>query len=138
MLPLRRLDDWPERLARLVEAEQGLASVWGKHDCATFFAAAIEAVTGIDPLAKFKPWSSEAGALRVLAASGFPSMQAFTRSLFLEIPLAKARRGDLVFPANPPRLAAPAVVVGTEAVSRDARGWVSVSVPLMTSAYRVG
>jgi hypothetical protein len=49
-----RLPDWPEKLADLVEARRYAPFRWGTHDCAMFAADAVLAMTGADPLARWR------------------------------------------------------------------------------------
>jgi len=68
-----RLQDWPERLAALVEARREAPFAWGSNDCALFAADAIIAVTGDDPAASFRGYASEQeaeGVLRTLGLEG--------------------------------------------------------------------
>ena len=45
---LPRLRDWPERLDALLRARAEWPFVWGVHDCCTFCADAVLAITGVD------------------------------------------------------------------------------------------
>ena len=45
---MKRLEDWPERLAAFVEARRAMPFRWGQNDCALFAADAVAAVTGVD------------------------------------------------------------------------------------------
>jgi hypothetical protein len=138
MLTLTRPPDWQDRLLAELAADRSRAFCWGTADCATLFAAAVEAVAGIDPLAAYRPWASERDAMRVLAGSGFASFQDFTAAMFPQIPVASARRGDLGDPATAGPLAAPYIVTGSEAVQRGARGWLTMPLTGLATAYRVG
>jgi len=133
-----RLPDWPERLVATIERHRAAPFAWGAHDCATLFADCVEAVTGADPLAAYRPWDGESAALRALARAGFGSMRDFVDAHFRAVPAVLARRGDLVLPAAAPALMCPAVVTGAEAVSRDLSGWIVAPVAVMACAWRVG
>ena len=39
---MKRLEDWPERLAAYVDAHRDTPFRWGQNDCATFAAGAVE------------------------------------------------------------------------------------------------
>jgi hypothetical protein len=82
--------------------------VWGESDCFCFAGTAIEALTGVNPMAEIMPqYSTEDEAYALLGGSiYFPSlgdhirmgtMQAFwSRFLGDPQPVGKAQRGDLV------------------------------------------
>lgn len=89
-----RLDRWDMRLMECVQAAQTKPFEWGSHDCVTFAADCVRAMTGCDPLKGVEPWGDAKGALRAIQARGGLS-DAIT-SLFGEpIPPAMARRGDV-------------------------------------------
>lgn len=96
-LDLTRLPDWEEWLATMLADWQGVAFAWGKHDCLMFAAAAIEAVTGVDPGKGHRgKYRSQASAFRHLGKLGATSVPAYLDSLFPATVPALARRGDLV------------------------------------------
>lgn len=138
MIEAPRLEDWPERLIRTVSAHRAAPFAWGEFDCATFFAAAVEAVIGIDPLTAYRPWASERDAARVLLDHGYRDMAHFTECLFPEIAPAKARRGDIGFCAERKVLTCPAVILGAEAAQRDERSWLMFPASTIIRAFRVG
>lgn len=95
---MTRLPDWPERLAAYLAAMRPLRYCLGRHDCATFAAGAVHAVTGLDvrPL----PWRSPVEASRVLRQLG--GMRAAVGAVLQ--PLASpqlAQRGDVVLVQAP-------------------------------------
>ena len=96
--PLRRHEDWPERLDAFLRARRAQAFLWGRHDCALFAAFAVEAMSGSEPAAAWRAGcDSAAGALRALRAAGHADLaSAVTAALGapLENPLY-ARRGDV-------------------------------------------
>lgn len=63
------------------------------HDCARFFSAGIEAVTGIAPLDRFSgSWTTEMGAARVMRRAG--GLDAAVSAIMTEVPVTLAQRGD--------------------------------------------
>lgn len=90
---MRRLPDWPQRLATYVDAHRATPFVWGSHDCARFAAGAVQAITG---LALCLPvWGGARAAARLLRASG--GLSSALGGLFAEHPaISQARRGDLL------------------------------------------
>lgn len=133
-----RLPDWPDRLIAAVEAQRRMPFTWGVADCATLYGAAIEALTGEDPLARFRPWHDERDALRAVLAAGCRSAAEFVGMTMVKIEPARAQRGDFGYLAGEqPRLAFPAVILGAEAVSRDEHGWIIVPRRLIAEAWSI-
>lgn len=135
---MQRRFDWAERLLDHVTREQGKAFAWGHADCGTLFGGAVEAVTGSNPLAPFGAWTSEREAMEVLARMGVTSMLEFCSQHFRAIQPADARRGDVGYVDRLTRLTCPAIIVGAEAVSRDASGWISFPRSEIAIAFQVG
>lgn len=97
--PHPRLVDWPERLAALVEARRHLPFAWGAHDCCTWMADAVVAVTGRDPAAPWRgQYTTEAEAMAMLGASGLEAVVAARMVEFgaPECPVRAVQRGDAV------------------------------------------
>ena len=64
---LRRLEDWPERLAEAIEAANERPFSWGRHDCCLFACDAVMAMTGVDPAKPFRgKYKTKRGAFGVL------------------------------------------------------------------------
>ncbi|MFN3231682.1 MAG: DUF6950 family protein [Alphaproteobacteria bacterium] len=93
-----RLPDWPERLADTIARLEDEPFRWGRHDCGTFAAECVEAITGADPIAGFRgAYEDEAGAKQALKEIGAGSLYHTLTKLFgKSVPPARARRGDLV------------------------------------------
>lgn len=90
-----RYPDWPQRLEAFVQSRMAAPFVWGEQDCCRFAAAAVEAMTGRDPMQQFH-YRSEWGALKLIREGG--SLEALvTHELGSPLPtVAMARRGDVV------------------------------------------
>jgi hypothetical protein len=138
MLELTRLENWPDRLMATVERHRTAEFEWGVYDCATLFADAVQAVTGTDPLAAFRPWKTERSARMKMIKGGWKDMKSFCRDHFPDVAPSKAGRGDLGFAAQSHNLMCPAVIVGAHAVSRDEKGWIVMPTSLLTLAFKVG
>ncbi len=70
--PLRRLPDWRARLLTYVANAAQTPFEEGKHDCALFFAGAVDAMTGVDFAAPWRGrYTTTRGGLRVLRRDGF-------------------------------------------------------------------
>jgi hypothetical protein len=93
---MKRLPDWPARLAELMDTSIGKPFEWGVNDCVTFASAGVLAVTGEDVLKDLRGrWNTALGAGRVLhRLGGF--VQAVTDRLGPATSAIHARRGDLV------------------------------------------
>lgn len=96
-----RMSDWPMILAALIEAERR-PFAWGRHDCCTFAADCVLAITGRDPLADLRgQWRTRTQALALLKRLG-GLQQAVTDRLGPPLPNALlAQRGDIVLIAAP-------------------------------------
>ena len=94
-----RRQDWPERLAELIEARREAEFAWGTHDCGMFAADAVVAITGADPLQEWRgAYDTEEGADAIIA--GFGGYEAFMVSAFRafgapECPACLLQRGDV-------------------------------------------
>ncbi len=98
---MRRLEDWPTRLAEFIEARRERAFSWSESDCCLFVCDAIEAMTGTDPGARWRGlYASEKGARRVLRDNGGVAGIA-TLVLGSPVPIALAGRGDVVLIDTP-------------------------------------
>lgn len=91
-----RHPDWPERLARFIEERRSAPFQFGSsaHDCCSFAAGAVNAITGVDPSTAW-PYRNEIGARRlIIEAGGLDSL--VTRALGEPVHPAQAGRGDVV------------------------------------------
>jgi hypothetical protein len=97
---MKRFEDWPERLARFIDAHQGTPFAWGENDCCLFAANAILAMTGIDLAEGLRGYSTHTGALRIIAPFG--DLETLAAGIAEEAGLEEiqpklAQRGDLIF-----------------------------------------
>lgn len=145
---LTRLEDWPERLAALVESRLRTPFAWGENDCALFAADAVHAVTGIDLADHFRGrYSDEAtarlmgmhGASAHLAAGDIVEALRDMASLYLdgEVPPALARRGDIVLVRHALGDSL-AVCNGPHALAPGRRGLMSLDRTHWVTCWRVG
>ena len=101
-MTLKRFQDWPERLHRIIDSAGELAFEWGRFDCALHVCNCIRAMTGVDPAAQYRgTYSDEAGAAEIYGSS-FETFIARIAASFgmAEIGVTFAHRGDLVFIEN--------------------------------------
>lgn len=93
-----RRPDWELALDAAISAALSRPFAWGSHDCCTFAAGVVKAMTGVDPMKGLHGYRSEAGARRVLAREGWRSpFYALHGVLGSSIAPAQARRGDVVY-----------------------------------------
>jgi hypothetical protein len=119
-----------------IARHHGQPFVWGASDC-TMFADVVLAMTGFDPIADYRTYTTEIGALRMLKKAGVASMLEYVAGLFPEIHPAHAGRGDLAFTSEIEPLGCPAVIDGATAHSKNAHGPVVISRAHIVRAFAV-
>jgi hypothetical protein len=94
---IERYVDWEVRLMAYLEPLRLTPFAWGKHDCCTFAAGAVKAMTGEDPMPEFRGrYSTAIGSARALKRFGAGTLPATLDTKFEDIAPALAQRGDLV------------------------------------------
>lgn len=102
---MRRLPNWPSLLTVYIAAHRATVFEWGRHDCVTFAAGAVQAVTGRFPV--MVDWGSQVDAVRAVRALG--GLAKAVDSVLPRLPFALlAQRGDVVL------------------VERESRAWLAV------------
>lgn len=92
-----RKPDWEARLAAYLEPLRLRPFAWGQHDCCTFTAGAVEAMTGVDPMPEFRGrYSSAIGSARALRQFGQGTLAATMDDKFEVVTHSLAQRGDIV------------------------------------------
>lgn len=135
---LVRAERWAVVLRAELHRHRDRPFEWGVSDCATMFADAVLSMTGVDPIEEYRGYTSEAGALRMLAKSGAGSMVDYIARLFPEIPPSMAGRGDLVYaPDAMGPLMCPAVLDGAYAHSKNQTGPLMWSRAVISRAFAV-
>lgn len=98
---MRRFPDWEQRLAAYLEPLRDRRFRWGKHDCCTFAAGAVKAMTGEDVMPEFRgEYSDEASAEEALRAIGNGTLIRTMNAKFERVPVGHAHRGDIVMVAG--------------------------------------
>lgn len=137
---MSRVEHWERKLLDVVEAARPRAFAWGQHDCVTFTAECVTAITGTDPLADLPPWSSATGAMRTIEAVG--GLEAALTERFGDpIAPAFAQRGDLGLleaDRSPITGVTLAVCVGEWWVAPAQRGLARLPLDAINAAWRVG
>jgi len=130
---MTRREDWPLRLNDVIEAARGRPFDWVTHNCATFCAAGVAAMTGEDLAPAF------AG----LHASAPDAARASTRladevTARLGAPVAPAwaRRGDVVLVQNDGRVLL-GLCVGVQVASVGENGLAFVSIKEGVCAWHI-
>jgi len=59
-----RHQNWQLRFSEFGKARVSMPFAWGSNDCCTFAAAAVEAITGVNPMASFEPYGTTKGPKR--------------------------------------------------------------------------
>jgi hypothetical protein len=94
---MKRFPDWEARLGAYLESVRELAFEWSTHDCCTFSAGAVEAMTGVDAMAEFRgKYCDEEAAKKALRAIGKGTLAKTLDAKFEPVEPAFAHRGDLV------------------------------------------
>ena len=94
---MHRLPDWEERLAAYLEPLRTRPFEWGAHDCCTFTAGAVEAMTGVDPMPEFRGrYTTAIGSARALRRYGAGTLDATLDGKFVRLDATLCHRGDLV------------------------------------------
>lgn len=96
-----RRPDWRARLLVYLQEVQAWPFAWGVHDCGTFAAGVVEAVTGADWREVLERLGATEHRDAVSAARYVRSLDAdhvgaIAGRLFASIPVSQARQGDLV------------------------------------------
>lgn len=95
---LARVPGWDRAVEDLASQHVNILPEWGKSDCLMSAADAIKAVTGTDPLSKFRgKYQTEAGAARKMRQNGCENVKdVFETYLGLDpVNRLSARRGDV-------------------------------------------
>ena len=134
-----RLPNWRSALSAYFEKVRATAFVYGKSDCACFVAGAVEAMTGVDPMADIRGrYATVIGAKRFLKSAGASSLADFVARSFEEVHPAYARCGDLgVIKTDGPFGAALGVVSGERVMALTENGLDSVDRSTMQRAFTV-
>lgn len=89
-----RHPDWQLRLQAFVQSRLAKPFAWGTQDCCLFVCDAIEAITGHDPAADLRGYSTEREAARILRDHGGVFGLAEARA-GAAVPVLAAQVGDV-------------------------------------------
>lgn len=130
-----RREGWEHDLHELIERARARPFARGTHDCTTWAADAVRAVSGVDLSLGWRgSYGNARGAARTLRRAGYASLAAAVTDK-LGPPLASAllaQRGDIVTDG-----VALGVCVGAEAAFVSPKGLVFLPISGCTMAWRV-
>lgn len=93
-----------------------------------FWAEIVKSLTGWDPIADGRGYWDASGARRALRDAGYASALELVEDRLVEIPIAEAMRGDLVYPLDDlGPLGSPFVLDGGHAFSKCMAGRLVIS-----------
>ena len=127
-----RKPDWEARLAAYLEPLRTRPFAWGRHDCCTFAAGAVAAMTDVDPMPEFRGhYSTAIGSARALRRFGAGTLAATLDAKFEAVPASLAQRGDIVMSSGLLGIGwgATLIAVGREGereglIRIERRGWI--------------
>jgi hypothetical protein len=137
---MTRYPDWARRLAEYLASARRTPFAWGRHDCCTFAADAVVAMTGEDAIAAMRgKYTTQQGAARHIARAG--SLHALVARQIgepMQTP-ALAGRGDVVLfemvePYGPQALG---ICVGAHIAAPGPQGMVTLPITVATAAWRI-
>lgn len=134
---MTRKENWPDALLATVDAAQSKPFAWGTHDCCTFTADCVRAMTGVDLMENFRGrYTSARGAVRAGAEAGYTALADIWCAALTEIAPLTARRGDVILFEAVEGLAV-GVVIGHQAVAAGPEGVTLIPLELWRRAWRV-
>ena len=145
MSRVRRKRDWVPRLEAAIKAAAARPFAWGRHDCCTFAAGCVVAMTdGPDPMEKYRGgYDDEKGATRILRRCGLAGRgDSVLDALGVEVAPGLAQRGAVVLVEGAGGAGLGVVdLTGRRVVLLEGEGHTGIwRVPLsmVTRAWRVG
>lgn len=130
-----RLQDWQLRFSDFGKARASMPFSWGSNDCCSFAAAAVEALTGLDPMAEFQPYEGEFGAVRMVERGG--GLEALTSSVLgASVSPLMAGVGDIVLILNEGREML-GVCNGVNVAAPGEFGMVSLGMDAALAAWKI-
>lgn len=136
---MMRSETWHADLAEYIVSVGARPFAWGTHDCATFAAGAVQAMTGEDFVKPYQgKYRSLRGGLGLLKRKGFATHADLAASLFEEIHPSLARVGDLAaVPVDDAALIALGVTQGERIFVLRPTGIGTVDLLSATRAFRI-
>lgn len=130
-----RRKDWQERFAAFAEARASKPFAWGSNDCCTFAAGAVEAITGVNPMASVSDYGNELAAARLIKEGD--GLHSLATSLLGEpVSPLMAGVGDVVLLINEGREML-GVCNGTSALAPGADGTAVLPMNAASTAWKI-
>lgn len=137
MTELVRFADWEERLGVYLARVEEEPFKWGTHDCALFAMSCVKAQTGVDPAEAYRGTYDDAvSAAKALRELGEGTLLKTVKAQFETVPVAFAKRGDLVMRDTSDRDRALGVCVGLHSYFVGEEQGLQRLVPLPTAECR--
>lgn len=96
-----RVEGWESLLTEHIEQARYRPFVWGEHDCSLDSADWIRKCTGVDLGSDWRGhYKTKAGATRAMRKRGFLKPADIAANCLSAVPVAFARRGDIVLHPN--------------------------------------
>jgi hypothetical protein len=130
-------DDWQNSLRDYLRGVARLPFQIGRHDCATFTAGAVHAMTRQDYMRGLRGYRTQEEGLRKVQAKGFTDHVDYVASIFDEVQPSFAQVGDIAVVAGTSGDAL-GVVQGAHIYTIGATGLGVVPLTMATRAFRVG
>ena len=130
-----RLQDWQLRFSDFGKARASMPFAWGSNDCCKFAAAAVEAITGKNPMATVAPYATEGAALRLVAKAGDLEALA-SQYLGAAVPPLMAAVGDVVLVMNERRHML-GICNGTNVLAPGERGTAVLHMEAALAAWKI-
>lgn len=135
---MSRLPDWQPRLIAYLAAASRKPFTAGAHDCALFTAGAVEAMTGLDPAAKWRgKYKTIKAGVAALRRKGHADHVGYVASMFEEVTPAFAHVGDIGVVEGAFGFGALGIVQGEGVYVLTEQGMAIVSRMNMLRAFRV-
>jgi hypothetical protein len=133
---MKRLQDWQIRFEAFCRERISAPFAWGRNDCCTFAADAVQAMTGQDPAPHLRSHATELQAARVIKEQGGIAAIA-TAALGEPRPTAFGAIGDIVL-ANIDGRETLTVCNGTNLLAPGVNGMMTVGMETAVKCWRVG
>lgn len=130
-----RRADWQLRLAAFVQERASMPFEWGRNDCCLFAADAVQAMTGGDPAAPMRGYSSALGAQRLIEEAG-GLLELVSQYLGDPVSPHMAGVGDVVLLVNEGRDLL-GICNGTSAIGAGPQGMAVLGMESARAAWKV-